>query len=53
MNEGERKGEENLSSNLDNEHKEYKLGILKQTQLVFGHLAASKLQYYEPKGFSE
>ncbi|KAG8178428.1 hypothetical protein JTE90_019137 [Oedothorax gibbosus] len=31
--------------------KEYNLGVLKQVQAIFGHLACSKLQYYVPRGF--
>lgn len=30
--------------------KEYNIGILKQVQAIFGHLAYSKLQYYIPRG---
>lgn len=30
--------------------KEYNIGILKQVQAIFGHLAYSRLQYYIPKG---
>lgn len=34
------------------EHRrDYHLGVLKQVQAVFGHLAASQLQYYVPRGF--
>ena len=33
------------------ERKEYNLGVLKQVQAIFGHLAESKLQYYVPRGF--
>ena len=51
MSEEERKDEEKPSSNREDERKEYNLGILKQIQLIFGNLAASKLQYYVPKGF--
>lgn len=31
--------------------KDYNLGVLKQIQAIFGHLALSKLQYYVPRGF--
>ncbi|XP_066267004.1 ubiquitin carboxyl-terminal hydrolase 9X-like isoform X4 [Branchiostoma lanceolatum] len=31
--------------------KEYDMGVLRQIQAIFGHLAASKLQYYVPRGF--
>ncbi|XP_052214421.1 probable ubiquitin carboxyl-terminal hydrolase FAF-X [Dreissena polymorpha] len=51
VNEEERKDEEKPVSNKEEERKEYNLGILKQIQLIFGNLAASKLQYYVPKGF--
>ncbi|XP_050542237.1 probable ubiquitin carboxyl-terminal hydrolase FAF-X isoform X2 [Daktulosphaira vitifoliae] len=30
--------------------KEYNVGILKQVQAIFGHLAFSKVQYYIPRG---
>lgn len=52
MGEEERKDEEKpVVINRDEERKEYNLGVLKRIQLIFGHLAASKLQYYVPKGF--
>ncbi|PIK56077.1 hypothetical protein BSL78_06973 [Apostichopus japonicus] len=31
--------------------KEYNLGVLKNIQAIFAHLAESKLQYYVPRGF--
>ncbi|PSN47507.1 putative ubiquitin carboxyl-terminal hydrolase FAF-X [Blattella germanica] len=53
-------GEGNLESNendcndekcgLEESRKEYNIGILKQVQAIFGHLAYSKLQYYVPRG---
>ena len=51
MAEEERKDEEKSMSNKDDERKEYHFGVLKQIQLIFGNLAASKLQYYVPRGF--
>lgn len=52
MSEEERKDEEKQVINTkDDERKEYNLGVLKQIQLIFGNLAASKLQYYVPRGF--
>ena len=51
MAEEERKDEEKPVSNKEEERKEYNLGFLKQIQLIFGNLAASKLQYYVPRGF--
>ncbi|CAG0917225.1 unnamed protein product [Notodromas monacha] len=33
-----------------NQMTEYNIGILKQIQAIFGHLAASRLQYYIPRG---
>lgn len=51
MSEEERKDEEKPVSNKDEERKAYNLGVLKQIQLIFGNLAASKLQYYVPRGF--
>ncbi|XP_063973678.1 probable ubiquitin carboxyl-terminal hydrolase FAF-X isoform X2 [Diachasmimorpha longicaudata] len=35
---------------IDESRKEYNIGILKQVQAIFGHLAYSKLQYYIPRG---
>ncbi|KAK3094503.1 hypothetical protein FSP39_002606 [Pinctada imbricata] len=52
MGEEERKDEEKpVAVNKDEERKEYNLGVLKRIQIIFGHLAASKLQYYVPRGF--
>lgn len=52
ISEEERKDEEKQIINTkDDERKEYNLGVLKQIQLIFGNLAASKLQYYVPRGF--
>nr|XP_051683860.1 probable ubiquitin carboxyl-terminal hydrolase FAF-X [Oryctolagus cuniculus] len=33
------------------DRKEYNIGVLRHLQVVFGHLAASRLQYYVPRGF--
>ncbi|KAF4521158.1 hypothetical protein B566_EDAN017868 [Ephemera danica] len=43
---------ENESDRGDMEEgrREYNIGILKQVQAIFGHLAYSKLQYYVPRG---
>ncbi|XP_076067071.1 ubiquitin carboxyl-terminal hydrolase-like faf isoform X3 [Oratosquilla oratoria] len=38
------------SSANDESRKEYHIGILKQIQAIFAHLACSKLQYYVPRG---
>lgn len=35
---------------LQESRKEYNIGILKQVQAIFGHLAYSRLQYYIPRG---
>lgn len=35
----------------DEQRKEYHLTIFKHLQMIFGHLAESKMQYYVPKGF--
>lgn len=35
---------------IQESRKEYNIGILKQVQAIFGHLAYSRLQYYIPKG---
>ncbi|CAL4184733.1 unnamed protein product, partial [Meganyctiphanes norvegica] len=37
-------------SSSDESRKEYHIGILKQVQAIFAHLACSKLQYYVPRG---
>ncbi|XP_077003331.1 ubiquitin carboxyl-terminal hydrolase 9X-like isoform X2 [Tamandua tetradactyla] len=33
------------------DRKEYNIGVLRHLQIIFGHLAASQLQYYVPRGF--
>ena len=33
------------------ERKDYNLDVLKHVQVIFAHLACSKLQYYVPRGF--
>lgn len=38
------------SKSAEEARKEYNVGILKQVQAIFGHLAYSKLQYYVPRG---
>lgn len=35
----------------DDIRKEYNMTIFKHLQMIFGHLAESKMQYYVPKGF--
>lgn len=37
-------------SGMGESRKEYNIGILKQVQAIFGHLAYSELQYYVPRG---
>lgn len=54
-NEGENSEEQSLqmpahSRSRDESTKDYNVNILKQLQAIFGHLAASKLQYYVPRG---
>lgn len=39
------------SRNQSESRSEYHIGVLKYVQAIFGHLALSKLQYYEPRGF--
>lgn len=51
-------GEERLELDTDynddrgfeDNRKDYNVGILKQVQAIFGHLACSRLQYYVPRG---
>ncbi|XP_013401949.1 probable ubiquitin carboxyl-terminal hydrolase FAF-X isoform X1 [Lingula anatina] len=50
-NEEERKDEEKSPSNKEDDRKSYHLGVCRQVQMIFGHLACSKLQYYVPRGF--
>ncbi|XP_047671406.1 probable ubiquitin carboxyl-terminal hydrolase FAF-X isoform X13 [Tachysurus fulvidraco] len=33
------------------DRKEYNIGVLRHLQVIFGHLASSRLQYYVPRGF--
>lgn len=40
----------NSNGGCDQSRKEYHIGILKQVQAIFAHLACSKLQYYVPRG---
>ncbi|XP_030636958.1 probable ubiquitin carboxyl-terminal hydrolase FAF-X [Chanos chanos] len=37
--------------NKAEDRKEYNIGVLRHLQVIFGHLAASRLQYYVPRGF--
>lgn len=37
-------------NSLDDNRKDYNVGILKQVQAIFGNLACSRLQYYVPRG---
>ncbi|XP_059175144.1 probable ubiquitin carboxyl-terminal hydrolase FAF-X isoform X4 [Physella acuta] len=51
---GQNKDEESgdgQTQTKDDERKSYNLGVLRQIQVIFGHLAASKLQYFVPRGF--
>ncbi|KAK5600228.1 putative ubiquitin carboxyl-terminal hydrolase FAF-X [Crenichthys baileyi] len=38
-------------SSKSEDRKEYNIGVLRHLQVIFGHLAASRLQYYVPRGF--
>uniref|UniRef100_A0A8C9X223 ubiquitinyl hydrolase 1 n=1 Tax=Sander lucioperca TaxID=283035 RepID=A0A8C9X223_SANLU len=38
-------------STKSEDRKEYNIGVLRHLQVIFGHLAASRLQYYVPRGF--
>ena len=49
LGEEERKDEEKGSR--EEERKDYNMGVLRQVQVIFGHLASSKLQYFVPRGF--
>ncbi|XP_071033260.1 ubiquitin carboxyl-terminal hydrolase 9X isoform X5 [Parasteatoda tepidariorum] len=50
ISESDTEGNEEKGSREES-RKEYNLGVLKQVQAIFGHLACSKLQYYVPRGF--
>lgn len=39
------------SLNKAEDRKENNIGVLRHLQVIFGHLAASRLQYYVPRGF--
>ncbi|KAG8589764.1 hypothetical protein GDO81_006516 [Engystomops pustulosus] len=43
--------EEKPSLSKTEDRKEYNIGVLRHLQVIFGHLAASRLQYYVPRGF--
>ncbi|BFZ00611.1 hypothetical protein BsWGS_03650 [Bradybaena similaris] len=47
----EEEGSEDQVQSKEDGRKAYNLGVLRQIQVIFGHLAASKLQYFIPKGF--
>ncbi|XP_067668544.1 ubiquitin carboxyl-terminal hydrolase 9X-like [Haliotis asinina] len=49
MSEEEKKDDD--KGNKVEERKDYHMGVLKQIQVIFGHLAASRLQYHVPRGF--
>ncbi|XP_024919431.1 ubiquitin carboxyl-terminal hydrolase 9X isoform X3 [Cynoglossus semilaevis] len=38
-------------SSKSEDRKEYNIGVLRHLQVIFGHLASSRLQYYVPRGF--
>ncbi|XP_061580204.1 probable ubiquitin carboxyl-terminal hydrolase FAF-X isoform X1 [Cololabis saira] len=42
---------EDKPSGKSEDRKEYNIGVLRHLQVIFGHLAASRLQYYVPRGF--
>jgi ubiquitin carboxyl-terminal hydrolase 9/24 len=37
--------------NKTEDRKEYNIGVSRHLQIIFGYLAASRLQYYVPRGF--
>ena len=39
------------SGSKSNERREYNMGVLRHVQVIFAHLACSKLQYYVPRSF--
>ncbi|XP_024615605.1 probable ubiquitin carboxyl-terminal hydrolase FAF-X [Neophocaena asiaeorientalis asiaeorientalis] len=43
--------EEKPALSKTEDRKEYNIGVLRHLQVIFGHLAASRLQYYVPRGF--
>lgn len=40
-----------VPANPETSEKAYNMAVLKQVQIIFAHLARSKLQFYIPKGF--
>lgn len=42
---------ENHKQSEEEQRKEYNMSIFRHLQMIFGHLAESKMQYYVPKGF--
>ncbi len=44
-------GNLNKPMSEEDQRKEYNMSIFKNLQMIFGHLAESKMQYYVPKGF--
>ena len=43
--------ESKMAGGDKDERKDYHVGVLKHVQVIFAHLACSKLQYYVPRGF--
>jgi ubiquitin carboxyl-terminal hydrolase 9/24 len=41
----------NVVMSEDDQRKEYNMSIFRHLQMIYGHLAESKMQYYVPKGF--
>ncbi len=42
---------ETLQLSEEDQRKEYNISVFRHLQMIFGHLAESKMQYYIPKGF--
>lgn len=47
----EQEGKENKAPTEEDLRREYNMNIFRHLQMIFGHLAESKMQYYVPKGF--
>ncbi|KAL4844512.1 hypothetical protein H8958_013778, partial [Nasalis larvatus] len=48
---GDEKQDDKPALSKTEDRKEYNIGVLRHLQIIFGHLAASQLQYYVPRGF--
>jgi ubiquitin carboxyl-terminal hydrolase 9/24 len=49
--ETDKESQQPVKQSEEEQRKEYNMSIFRHLQMIFGHLAESKMQYYVPKGF--